>query len=528
MRVELLVVRWSMGMALSWEMARFWGLNGRLWEVLVTSLLGLGLALEWLTEGWQGVAFGGKAVSMAVVMRHAQHHPARLWLGWGRPWRAGDVQRQEEQRAITRPAQYLDQNARFCLKFDQPGNLLVMGAPGSGKTQLFMWLALQAIQRDEVVIFIDPKGGGSIPRMLQAGTARVGKIMYQLRVDDPRQSCQLSLMGPGTEASELATRICRLLPTAEQSTVFVQFSWMALYRILSGILLLGQPLTFGLIRQHLLDQGSRLSRECAVLVGVDHAVVRGLMALARHDADHFGKMVLTMMPLLEVLTSGKLGALLAGPSTLETVTLERVVAQRAVLYVGLGSLQDAQVARTVGALVLGELSRWLGGHYQRAGGQNGIIQVIVDEAAELSGAAFVQLLNKGREAGLQMSLAVQTLADLEVALQGQAEARMMVGNAAHLLAFRTLDPESRRAMIERAGSVRLRVRSSGISMQTSGWLGRRGKSEGVNLQRPWQELPLLTDHQLSELPSLEYVGHFAGQGLVRGRIARLAIPHSAS
>ncbi len=527
MKVGMFFLRWSIGFGLSWWMGQLWGLAGLLWFRASVALLILGVSLEWLKMGWQGVGWTNRPVTMARVMRFAKQNPGRLWLGWGKVWGASELKRQVE-RGVLDDAGNQTTSAPFSLSTEQCDHLLVMGAPGSGKTQLFLWLSVQAIQRDEVLIFVDPKGGDTIPLTLRRAADQVGKICYVLRVGEPSHSVHLNVLGHVSQASELATRLCRLLPISEQQTIFTQFSWMALYRIVSGLLLLGHPLTFVGIRQHLLNQGDQLSREGVVLKGGEHPIVRGLKALARHDAVHYSKMVLSLMPLLEVLTSGGVGALLCEDATVPFVTLEQVVERRAVLYVGLGSLQDAQVARILGALVLGELSSWLGQRYRGGNHRAAKIQVMVDEAAEISGAAFIQLLNKGREAGLQMSLAVQTLADLEVALQGTAEARMMVGNAAHLLAFRSLDPESRRALIERGGSVRLRARSSGVSIRNSGFFGVRDRSDGVSLQRPWQEWPLLSEQGLSELKPLEYVGHFSGYGIVRGRISCLKVPRADS
>lgn len=520
MKGLLIVMRWSLGLFVSCVLALLFGLVGPLWWAMAGALLVLGLAAEgYKTVGKMAIA--PACIGLDALLRQAHRRPESEWLGWGAGWDEHKLQQQVDRLGLgQRKAMGFDR--RIVHERGNRGHRLIVGAPGTGKTQLFLWLAVQAIGRREAVIVIDPKGGASIPRILQAAAQRVGTNYYELRADCPGKSCRLALC-MSYRPSELATHLCRLLPRIERDGVFGQFSWMVLYRVLSGLQLLQQPLSFPLLRSHILQQAKGLAQECRARIGADHDVTQGLRALALHDSVHYSKMILNLLPLLEILATGVLGELLSDAGSQEAVDVERVVKQQGILYVALGAVQDAQVARLLGSLILGELSAWVGSYYQNTTIRQVPIHVMVDEAAEVSGPAFVQLLNKGREAGVQMSLAVQTLADLEVALQGDAEARMMIGNAAHFLAFRTLDPESRRALIDRAGAAQIQMRSSGVSMQDSRRWGRHAQSRGVNVQHPWQELSLLSDGLLSELNDLHYIGHFGGQGLVRGRLVPVSL-----
>ncbi len=506
------------GFVVAWISAHTVGLDGNLWWRVIFWLMSLGLAWECLVDGIRHRGTCPVKIDLASLMRHAHRHPQQLWLGWGASWN-GEKLQQHVDRLGTAAHKRRALVRKMLLSAEGRGHMLVIGAPGTGKTQLLLWLAAQAVGRGEAVIMIDPKGGGRIPDILRACASRRGVPCYELRLDQPSLSCHLDVLAHGQSPSELATRLCRLLPAAEQAEVFARFSWMVLYRILSGLMMLERPYSWGMLRAHVMNQGQDLARACAASGGAQHAVTQGLAALARHDATHYSKMIVGMMPLLEILATGVLGELLSISPHVERVCLGQVVAQRAVLYVSLAALEDSQVARVLGSLVLGELSSWVGARYGQSGLPELPLQVMVDEASEVSGVAFVQLLNKGREAGVQMCLSVQTLADLEVAMQGESEARMMVGNATHVLMFRTLDPASRRALIERAGWVSVRGRLTGASLHEAGLT--QGQRRGVTLQHPWQDMALVSDQDLSELEDMQYVAHLGGRGLVWGALARV-------
>lgn len=63
----------------------------------------------------------------------------------------------------------------------------------------------------------------------------------------------------------------------------------------------------------------------------------------------------------------------------------------------------------------------------------------------------VNLLNKARGAGLSMVMAGQSLADLEVALGGAAEARRALANVGSFLTLRAANPEDARFFSDKVG-----------------------------------------------------------------------------
>ncbi len=517
----------------------------------------LALALTVLTTRWVGLGVpashalmrAGFAVAMLVLAplglqvyrlgrarhparisghrleRWAKGHPKRWLLGQGAPWKTSQAQAlyQSLSGAASDPegvvllsyAGFL--RPVFLEAEEAQGHTLVVGAPGTGKTQLFKLLALQAIARGECVIVLDPKGGQHLRQSLARAAARVGHPYFQLLPAEPEQSDGLNLLANGRQASELASRLSRLIPTDETENAFGQFAWMTLNRIIEGLLALREPVTLKALRFHVADQGQSLRARLPL---------PGLAELASHDSAHYRKMILALTPMLETLTTGALGALLSPPlegaihqagEDRPRVHLAQVIRQAGVFYAGLGALSDEALSRALGGLLLADLAAVAGDRYRDPA--CGIpVRLFVDEAAEVTNPAFVQLLNKGRECGFLVTFAVQTLADLEVAMGGPGPARMMVGNAGNLVAFRTLDPESRKVWTERAGSAW--IRASGTSVGAQQAHGRNGRQRGFSAgrTRQLQESPLIPEALLGQLPNLHFVGLLGGRRTVVGRL----------
>lgn len=103
-------------------------------------------------------------------------------------------------------------------------------------------------------------------------------------------------------------------------------------------------------------------------------------------------------------------------------------------------------------------------------------------------------------------------------MRGPAPARMMLGNAGNLIAFRTLDPESRRIWAERAGSAWVRTGSDSVgAQQAQGYKGwQRGYSAGRT--RQLQEVAMIPEALLGQLPNLHFVALLGGRRTVAGRL----------
>jgi conjugative coupling factor TraD (TOL family) len=179
-------------------------------------------------------------------------------------------------------------------------------------------------------------------------------------------------------------------------------------------------------------------------------VLDGLRSAVRYDKTYFDKIVASLLPLLEKLTSGKISQLLApNYSDLEDprpiFDWMQVVRKRAVVYVGLDALSDAEVAAAVGNSMFSDMVS-VAGHIYKFGIDDGLpgaqpnvkvpINVHADEFNELMGDEFVPMVNKGGGAGLQITAYTQTLSDIEARIGNRAKAGQVVGNFNNLFMLR--------------------------------------------------------------------------------------------
>ncbi|QKE41865.1 MAG: type IV secretion system DNA-binding domain-containing protein [Ferrovum myxofaciens] len=519
--------RWGLAaLSLRW-IGQWSGLDGPWFVHLSTHLLMLASGADMWRHRllFRSGRFAAGEISIHSLFRRIRNHRTALWLGWGGPWDAIRLQRHWDA-SMGEPHQLspVREDRPVWLDNQGRGHMIVLGAPGTGKTQAFLLMALQALARGDTVLVLDPKGGETFPRCLQSAALQRHRVYLEIDAHHPHQGGCLDVLAAGRDPSELASRLCQLLPLAERATVFGQFAWMTLFRIIAALRGLNESLTFSSLRFHVGDQGRQLVRTCWQRWGREHTLSVGMDHLARHDAVHYSKMIVSLLPLLEILATGVLGTLLGSDSGRKRFTLKELIEQRAVVYVSLGALSNARVAQMLGTLVLGELAALAGDRYRASTVQRSAVRIFVDEAAELSGETFVQLLNKGRECDMQVTLAVQTLTDLEVAMGGMAPARMMVGNAAHLLVFRTLDAESCRTLNDRAGRVQIQKRQAGTTAPAPRYWWQGQPRAGAMLQRQWQEVPLIPEGWLTRLEDLHYLGFFSGQGVIWGCLPRLRVP----
>src|SRR5699024_10971749 len=82
-------------------------------------------------------------------------------------------------------------------------------------------------------------------------------------------------------------------------------------------------------------------------------ILDGLRSAIRYDRTYFDKIVASLLPLLEKLTTGKTAALLSPDYTnmqdpRPIFDWQQVIRKKGIVYVGLDALSDAEVAAAVG------------------------------------------------------------------------------------------------------------------------------------------------------------------------------------
>lgn len=385
---------------------------------------------------------------------------------------------------------------------ERVGHSLVLGTTRVGKTRLAELFITQDIRRrnasgeHEVVIVFDPKGDADLLKRMYVEAKRAGREgeFYVFHLGWPDISARYNAVGRFGRISEVATRIAGQLSGEGNSAAFREFAWRFVNIIARALVELGQRPDYLLIQRHVVNIDAlfieyaqryfanhepkaweiivqlegrindkntprhMMGREKRVValeqylsqVRVYDPVLDGLRSAVRYDRTYFDKIVASLLPLLEKLTTGKTAQLLApNYSDLNDprpiVDWMQIIRKRAVVYVGLDALSDAEVAAAVGNSMFSDLVS-VAGHIYKFGIDDGLpgaatgvkipINVHADEFNELMGDEFIPMVNKGGGAGLQVTAYTQTLSDIEARIGNRAKAGQVVGNFNNLFMLR--------------------------------------------------------------------------------------------
>ncbi|ELO75391.1 TPA: type IV conjugative transfer system coupling protein TraD [Salmonella enterica subsp. enterica serovar Enteritidis] len=441
---------------------------------------------------------------------------------------------------------------------ERPGHTLVLGTTRVGKTRLAELLATQDIRRGEVVIVFDPKGDADLLKRLWTEAQRAGRgdrfILFHLAY--PEISARYNAIGRFGRISEVASRLTGQLSGEGNSAAFREFAWRFVNIIARALVALGQRPDYQLISRHVVNidalfidyarivlprHNARAWEVVAQLaervndkntprhmLGRDPHVVAleqylnaeklydpildGLLSAVRYDKTYFDKIVASLLPLLEKLTTGTLAALLAPDyhdldDPRPILDWQQAIRQKAVVYVGLDALSDAVVAAAVGNSMFADLVS-VAGHLYKFGLNEGLpsnsekpppINLHCDEFNELMGEEFIPLVNKGGGAGIQVTAYTQTLSDIQARIGSAPKAGQVVGNFNNLIMLRVRETATAELLTKQLPQVEVRSRqvSSGVT-DTPG--GINSFSSNTREQVITSNVPLLDTAALIQLP----------------------------
>ncbi|WP_207461829.1 conjugative transfer system coupling protein TraD [Azospirillum sp. SYSU D00513] len=449
---------------------------------------------------------------------------------------------------------------------DTKGHVLVVGTTRSGKTRLFDLLVTQAIMRGECVIIIDPKGD----KDLRNNAARACQAMGQperfvwFHPGFPEMSACIDPMKNFNRATELAARIAGQMKGDKNGDGFMAYSQMALNNVIQGLLLTGvspnliniksyldsSPLFADLVAKSLgiwcgkhvptwQDEIQSYLAKAKDDEGRANAYIKyyrdrvaeiapnpdleGLISQHEHDKSHHAKMIATLMPLMNQLTSGHLGRMLSpDPQNMDDARrmtdMTRIIEQGKVCYVGLDSLTDKIVGQTIGSILLADLASVAGDRYNY-GVNNRPVNLFVDEAAEVVNDQLISLLNKSGGADFRLLIATQTLADFTAALGSEPKARQVLGNLNNQISLRIIDQETQQYIADSLPPtwIKYTMTTQGSSIGVGGH-GRMEFSGNSGERLMEEEVPMFSAPLLGQLPNLEFVAKVSGAKLWKGRL----------
>lgn len=443
-----------------------------------------------------------------------------------------------------------------------PGHTGILGTTRTGKTRLYELLCTQIIHTmpDAALICIDPKGDKDWEDRLEKECKRTGRKFLRFHPAHPQKSIRINPLANWNNISEPATRIGQLI---DADGSFAAFAWKTLYRVMRGQVAAGEkpdikttkryveqgiePLLTRLLSQ-LFDEHdgdgwrATLSRygkgkqvsdvemmaakytDEYMPTGRGDEAMDGLVSMLRHSKEHYSKMVQVLEPILEMLGSGEIGAMLSPDPLDHTDTrpiydTKRIIDEKAVLYIGLDSLSDKITGSAIASILLADIASVSGAIYNFEAKTNAYL--MVDEAPEVLNDQAVQILNKGGGAGIKAFLAMQTLADMEARYASKPKAMMTLGNLNNIICLRLRDMDSAEYVSKMFLSTVVRTEATSYSSgsdSSSAFTEFRG---GINRSLAEKDVPLVSPDVITRLPPLQFIALIAAQKTVKGRIPLL-------
>lgn len=383
---------------------------------------------------------------------------------------------------------------------ERVGHTVVYGTTRVGKTRLAELLVTQDIRRGEVTIVFDPKGDADLMKRVWAEAHRAGRgdELYIFHLGWPEISARYNAVGRFGRVSEVASRVAGQLSGEGNSAAFREFAWRFVNIIARTLVALGERPDYTLIMRYVNNIADLYIRYAGKIIheqlpslqtqiennqqvlGEDDVprnmqgqpdalriwaievalsseegkklydpILDGLRSAVRYDRTYFDKIVASLLPLLEKLTTGKTAELLSPDyqnidDTRPIFDWEQIIRKKAVVYVGLDALSDSEVASAVGNSMFADLVSVAGHIYKHGinaglpGGKEGksLINLHCDEFNELMGDEFIPLINKGGGAGMQVTAYTQTSSDIEARIGNAAKTAQVQGNFNNLIMLR--------------------------------------------------------------------------------------------
>ena len=267
-------------------------------------------------------------------------------------------------------------------------------------------------------------------------------------------------------------------------------------------------------------------------------IADALISILGNDRTYFEKLVNSLYPLLEKLTTGKLAELIS-PDYMDPTDPRPLldwmsaINRGGIVYVGLDALTIRDVAETVGSSMFADITSVMGSIYKhtstygmsRQEGQRRV-RLHADELNELIGPEFVQMANKGGGAGLNLTGYSQTAQDIEAKVGSAAKADQIAGNLNTLIMLRVKNKATAELLCDQLEEVRITTRTPASGVSDANDPTEFADFASRNEDRiTIEKVPMLDPAWLTRIPKGQAFALLGDGRLVKFRIP-LAVPES--
>lgn len=378
------------------------------------------------------------------------------------------------------------------------GHTFVLGTTGVGKTRTASILINQDIRLGGSVIVVDPKGDLELVRDMYSAANASGRLkdFKIVHLGFPELSATYNPLQSFDQISEVATRVTSAIPAEGEGAQFQKFAWQYVDVVAKALREVGQKITYkniaffitrldqllmcyadhvmpnrddkylSSVQSILNDYNARVDKNGNQLPPiprykavhkyiqefVNDFIASGkskelqgdllveILEGADLDDQYYRKITASVGPVLSEINGSNACNIFSSEDS-DDIKLMDVIKNNKILYIGLDSLTNANVAQAVGKAFLSDLVSTAGKIYKAPSAKYNV-NIHCDEISEFIQDSFVKVLNKARGAGFQVTAYGQTIQDLEVSLGSRAKAEMTQGNLNTLVLMRVVNKET--------------------------------------------------------------------------------------
>ncbi|KZN63375.1 hypothetical protein N478_03740 [Pseudoalteromonas luteoviolacea S4060-1] len=446
------------------------------------------------------------------------------------------------------------------------GHTGIFGATRVGKTRLAELIIAHDIRAGarhlrkkngnigNVVLIFDPKGDGELFRRVVLECIKSGRLdeLYTINLGFPDASYSYNPIGDYQTVTEVAGRSTNQLADGGNSAAFKEFSWRFVNINAQALEFIGEEVSFELLSHYIsyteellekylrkksqsgdefwseqvdeyineLDKAKvmRSSRNERTLAIIEYAkdelqkdsdaILKGLVSALEYDKTYYDKLVASLQPFLDKMTTGKFRELLSPKSNKKRFRWKDVIARRGVVYFGLDALTDPVVAGAFASSAISDLISLTGAIYKSnsvtdepdfLNGQRVPILGHFDEFNELvTGDEIIQMLNKSGGAELMAHLYTQTMRDIEAKIGDTAKAAQIVGNLQNVIMMRVREVSTAKLLTEQVPMVEVSSKTDVGGTKDDGSLTQFQTDNSDRTTT--KEVPMIEDSDIIGLP----------------------------
>lgn len=392
---------------------------------------------------------------------------------------------------------YIPQNVRV-------GHTFVVGTTRVGKTRLASILINQDIRNGDAVIMVDPKGDLDLIRDMYSACVASGRLgdFRIVHLGFPDLSANYNPLKNFDQVSEVATRITDAIAAEGEGQQFAAFAWKYINIIAICLEEMRQPINYstidfyksrldqllmayadtilpdrlpgyrGAVETIIRENDARVDKYGNTYPPMDRAkavakfikqyisdtiaagnveslqdqILIDLYDAAIMDKTYYDKITASVGPVLSEINKSNAASIFSFKESQCEIELMSAIKHKKVIYIGLDSLTNPNIAQAVGKAFLSDLVSTAGKIYKESDA-NCRLNLHCDELSEIIQDSFVKILNKAGGAGFQVTAYAQTKQDLEVALGSKAKAEVTKGNLNTLVVLRVENEETANMLV---------------------------------------------------------------------------------